>query len=66
MIQPENAVALLKTLIAVEVEVVKAINTKRGLSKRLQRIEHQAVKAVFYQLTGADPTVEQIATITDY
>lgn len=65
-ISTQTAVTLIYKLISTEVEVVKATNSARGVSKRLEKQERDAITAVFRALTGGEPTAEQLAEINRF
>jgi hypothetical protein len=63
---PKDAITLLHTLVAAEIEVVKAASTGRGITKKLEKQERRAVREAFLALTGIEPTPEQITEVCSY
>ena len=64
--EADTAVKLIYELLRVEVKVVHACNSPRGVSQSLQKAEMKAISNMFRALTGDNPTPEQIAAINNF
>jgi DNA-binding protein Fis len=65
MLNPETAIRMIHDLVEAEVNVVKSCNTGHRLSKAQLRSEAQAARNIFRELTGSEPTDQELKSICD-
>jgi len=61
----EEAVNAINYLIEVETDLVKQVNTARGISQKVLQREKRAIRTLFRGLVGREPTEEEIEEMTD-
>jgi len=66
MLQDVTAIDMIHEMIAAEIEVVKAINTTRGASKKAEARERKAAQNLFRELVGTEPTDAQLLKMCSY